>query len=80
MNYNHDDSECFCRVCGNSSIDNKNEDMCKYCYDDSKLLYYCILCNNYFNYINIENVCYKYIESVNIIKRFFKLILKKNNG
>lgn len=71
MNYNHDDTECFCKECGNNSLNSETE-MCDNCYDDNNILYYCYICNNYYNYINIENVCDKYIISSNIIKKYIK--------
>lgn len=71
MNYTHDDTECFCKYCGNNSLDH-DDNMCEYCYDDNNLIYYCYICNKYYNYINIEKICIKYINSANIIKKFLK--------
>lgn len=71
MNYNHNDEECFCLYCGLSNNSNTN-DMCEYCYDDLSISYFCYLCNSYYNYIDISNVCPIYIEKSNIIKKWFK--------
>lgn len=68
--YNHDNNECFCNYCGNNSLN--NNEMCKYCYDDFNIIYHCYICNKYYNYINIEKTCNKFIKSSNIIKKFFK--------
>ncbi len=76
MDYNHNIDECFCKECGNNSLDSDME-MCINCYDDNNILYYCYICNNYYNYINIENVCNKYINSSNIIKKYIKKYIKK---
>lgn len=75
MDYFHDNTECFCRECGNNSL-NLEEEMCEYCYDDNNILYYCYICNNYYNYIDIDSICIKYIEAANIIKAFLKNIQK----
>jgi hypothetical protein len=74
FDYTHDNTECFCKYCGNTSY-NEEENMCEFCYDDLNIQYHCILCNKYYNYINIEKICIKYIKSSNIIKKFFKSIL-----
>jgi len=74
FNYQHDDSECFCNHCGNNNYLNDDE-MCNYCYDDLSLLYYCYICNNYYNYEKILNICPKYIQASNIIKKWFKKYL-----
>jgi hypothetical protein len=73
--YNHDNSEAFCKYCGNTSLNDK--DMCKLCYDDLNILFHCYICNNYYNYENIENICIKYIYSSNIIKKYYKKYYKK---
>lgn len=72
MNYKHDSSECFCQECGNNSLDHNINEMCDMCYDDNNLLYFCYLCQDYFNYTDINNICIKYIESANKIKNFIK--------
>lgn len=79
-NYLHDDTECFCIHCGNNNLLN-NDEMCNYCYDDLSLRYYCYICNNYYNYENIEKICIKYTNASNIIKNFIKYyLLKKINN
>lgn len=75
-NYNHDDTECFCQECGNNSL-NLESEMCNDCYNDDNILYYCYICNNYYNYINIEKICNKYIQSANIIKQYYIKYYKK---
>jgi hypothetical protein len=80
MNYNHDNSECFCQACGNNSLNECINEMCDLCYDDENLLYFCYLCEHYYNYKDIENICKKYIDSINKIKRFIKNKIIKNEN
>jgi len=68
--YSHDDTECFCIDCGNNSLNAENE-MCEKCYDDNNLRYFCYNCNNYYNYLDINNICHIYIQSANKIKKQF---------
>lgn len=77
MNYYHNDEECFCYECGNNSL-YLNIEMCNYCYDDTNLVYFCYLCNGYYNYLEINNICKKYIISANIIKKYLKYWILKN--
>lgn len=79
MEYNHDDNECFCQMCGNNSLDNSINEMCELCYDDNSLVYFCYLCQNYYNCNDINNICVKYIYSANVIKKNIKnwISLKK---
>ena len=72
--YLHDDTECFCFECGNNSL-NAEHEMCEKCYDDNNLRYFCYYCNNYYNYLEINNICNIYIQSANKIKKQF-LIFK----
>lgn len=78
-NYLHDNTECFCIYCGNNSQLNYTE-MCNYCYDDLSLTYYCYICNNYYNYSDINEICSKYITANNIIKKYVKAYLFKNKS
>lgn len=77
-NFDHNSDECFCYECGNNSLYN-TFDMCDYCYDDNNLIYYCYLCNGYYNYNEINNICDIYINSSNIIKKYLKIWLLYKN-
>ena len=73
MNYTyvHYNTECFCVECGNNSL-NTDQDMSDdCCYNDDNIRYFCYLCNNYYNYNDINNICITYVNASNIIKRFY---------
>lgn len=80
MNYKHDDSECFCQECSNNSLNKNIIEMCNLCYDDENVLYFCYLCSNYMNYKDINNICKKYTDSANKIKKFIKTKIVKINS
>jgi len=67
-------SNLYCLYCNNNT-NNNNEEMCNYCYDDMSLKFECKLCKThyyYYNYSSNPTVCYKYINSINLIKKLLK--------
>lgn len=67
--YLHNSSKCYCKRCYNASYNHNIMYEC--CYDDYNILYYCNICDNIYNYIEIENTCIKYILAVKAIEKFY---------
>lgn len=67
--YLHDASKCYCKRCYNASYNNNV--MCECCFDDNNILYYCNICDNIYNYVEIEHICIKYLLAVKTIEAFY---------
>ena len=67
--YYHDTSKCYCKQCYNASYNEQL--MCMCCYDDNNILYYCNICDNIYNYVEIDNICIKYFLAVKKIEKFY---------
>jgi hypothetical protein len=66
--------ELYCPYCNNNSF-LEDREMCDYCYDDMSLKFECVLCktHHYYNdYDNNPTICFKYINSMNLIKKSIK--------